>query len=217
MSFEYPSFDCGTVEFAIVNQDESAIDSSVFTATLSAVSGSTQTLSTFTQDSLKATTYNLRVKAWFTNYNTNIVSKDFTIVIQDTCESPTLTAASLPNVVYYVNSGNVELAPFSDFLDSPVYCPITYASSFSPALPGTTTITLDQATRVYTVFSDNFADVAVYTVTTKSLTPLGAETGHSFSFNVDVQDPCAVATLTIDPSTLTANPFTYLIGAAGDE
>lgn len=120
------------------------------------------------------------------DYNSNEASKDFTIVVQDTCESPTMTTASLSNVVYFINSGSVALPAFADFLDSPTYCPITYATSFSPSLPATTSITLDQATRVYSVTSTNNSDVGVYSVTTKSLTPLGVETGHSFAFNVDV-------------------------------
>ena len=39
-----PSFDCGAVQFTIVNSDNTAIDTSVFTATLTATKGSTQTL-----------------------------------------------------------------------------------------------------------------------------------------------------------------------------
>ena len=85
------SVDCGAMEFSIENQDGSAIDSAVFTASLSGVPGSTQTLSMQTDDSAKVTTYNLRVKAWFTNYVTNIGQKDFTIVVQDSCESAALT------------------------------------------------------------------------------------------------------------------------------
>ena len=61
------------MEFSIVNSaDDSAIDSAVFTATLDGNLGATQTLSTQTNDSGKVATYNLRVKAWFTNYNTNV-------------------------------------------------------------------------------------------------------------------------------------------------
>ena len=45
------------------------------------------------------------------------------------------------------------------------------------------------------------------------MTPLGKNTGVNFSFTVTFQDPCAVATLTINPSTLTANPYTYVIDA----
>ena len=31
-----------------------------------------------------------------------------------------------------------------------------------------------------------------------------------------MQDPCELATLTIDPTTLTSNPFTYVIDATAD-
>ena len=92
------------MEFSIVNSaDDSTIDSAVFTTTLSGGVGDNQKLSTYTTDSAKVGTYNLRVKAWFTSYNTNVHYKDFTIVIADGCESPTLTAATLPAKVYLIN------------------------------------------------------------------------------------------------------------------
>ena len=92
-----PLVDCGAMEFSIVNSaDESAIDSSLFTATFVGSLGATQTLSTYTTDSLKVNTYNLRIKAWFTSYNTNVHHKDFTIVIADACESPTISAPTPP-------------------------------------------------------------------------------------------------------------------------
>ena len=150
------------MEFSIVNSiDDSAIDSSLFTATLSAAEGDTQTLSVYTTDSGKVATYNLRIKAWYTNYATNLAVKDFTIVVQDDCENNlSLTAASLSNVVYYIHSGNVDLPAFTDFLNSPVYCPITYSTTFTPdPLPSSTTVTLNSSTLVYTIFSDNLAAV----------------------------------------------------------
>lgn len=92
------------MEFEIVNSaDDSAIDSAVFTATLSTTQGDTQTLSVYTADSGKAATYNLRIKAKYTSYATNVVQKDFTIVVQDACEdSLVLSAPSLSNVVYQI-------------------------------------------------------------------------------------------------------------------
>lgn len=51
LTFEYPGVDCGAVAFSVVNQDDSAIDASVFTAVLSDVLGATQTLSVHTEDS----------------------------------------------------------------------------------------------------------------------------------------------------------------------
>lgn len=58
--------------------------------------------------------------------------------------------------------------------------------------------------------------MGTYTVTISAVTPLGVDTGISFSFDVEFQDPCALATLTIDPATLTANPYTYVIDATAD-
>ena len=49
------------------------------------------------------------------------------------------------------------------------------------------------------------------------MSPLNVDTGVSFNFQIDMQDPCALATLTIDPTTLTANPsYTYTVGATAD-
>ena len=110
---------------------------------------------------------------------------------------------------------------FADFLVLPIYCPITYQTTISPLVPTSvaplvTSITLDQTTRVYTVLSDDPLAEDTYTVTTEALTPLGVATGTSFFFTVDMQDPCGLATLTIDPSTLTSNPYTYIIGQVAD-
>ena len=68
LTFAYSGIDCGVAQFAIVNQDDSAIDSAVFTATLPVSAGATQKLVYQTNNSAKAKTYNLRVKAWYTNY-----------------------------------------------------------------------------------------------------------------------------------------------------
>jgi len=48
------------------------------------------------------------------------------------------------------------------------------------------------------------------------LTPNGTPTGTQFLFTVEFKDPCDLATLTIAASTLTTNPYTYVIDAAAD-
>lgn len=147
---------------------------------------------------------------------TNIGQKDFTIDVTDTCETPTLTASSLSDEVYTINSGAQATPAFVDFLDSPTYCPISYTIAVTPTLPASSTITLDASTRIVTFDSINPQAAGDYTVTITCVTPQGADTGQNFSFVVTFEDPCDLATLTIDPSTLTGNPYTYEIAATAD-
>jgi len=144
-----PSFDCGPITFTITNTDTTAFDATVFTATLSNVVGSTQTFSTQTDVSAKKATYNLRVTATFDNYSTNTGFLDFTIVINDDCETPSLTASSLSNEVYVIHKVKQTTPAFTSFLNSPTYCPITYAIAISPSLPASdpAAITLDSPNR----------------------------------------------------------------------
>ena len=99
-----PSYNCGPVTFSITNTDGTPFDTTVFTATLSNVVASTQTFSTQTDVSAKKGTYTLRVTASFDNYLTNTGYIDFTIVINDDCETPSLTASSLTNAVYVIHT-----------------------------------------------------------------------------------------------------------------
>ena len=78
-------------------------------------------------------------------------------------------------------------------------------------------MTLDSPTRVYTINTADLAVIGTYTVTTTCMTHNGSDSGVSFDFQIDVQqDPCLLATLTIDPSTLTSNPYTYVIDDPAD-
>jgi len=122
-----------------------------------------------------------------------------------------LTAASLSNEIYNVNSGAQTTPDFADFLVSPTYCLVTYEiTSISPALPvaDPNAILIDSSTRILTFESTNLNSVAVYIVTVSCFSPLGVNTGVNFSFQIEFEDPCSLAFLTIDPSTLTANPYT---------
>ena len=133
------------MEFDIVNtSDRSALDTSVFTLNLSGDLGATQSLSVYTEDFTKIKTYELIVIAWFTNYASNIGERFFEIEIEDDCENDlSLTAPSPSDILYSINSGNMNLPAFTDFLNSPDYCPISYLTSISPTLPSSTTVSLD--------------------------------------------------------------------------
>ena len=161
------------------------------------------------------------MKAWYTSYDAaNIGQKDFTIVIQDTCENPTLTPPVFSDEIYLIGSGAqvAGLTTFS-FNVSPTYCPVTYSLGVSPTIADVGAIVLDSSDITasdITFSSSNNALEATYTVTITCLTPLGADVGSSFSFDVEFQDPCRLATLTIDQTTLTAVSYTYVIDAAAD-
>ena len=131
----------------------------------------------------------MRIKVTLVDHPENPgAQKDFTIVITDTCETPTVTASSLSNEVYVIGTGAASTPAFAAFTFTPVYCPITYSmSSISPALPTAdpSAITLDATNRLYSFNSVNLPSKALYTVTTTALTPLGVDTGVSFDFTVD--------------------------------
>ena len=101
-------------------------------------------MSTYTDDQAKVTTYNLRVKGWFTSYASNVASKDFTIIITDECNTNlSLVAPSLADQVYIIFDDMMQLPAFADFLVSPTYCTITYDKTISPAIPSQTLVILD--------------------------------------------------------------------------
>ena len=152
--------------------------------------------------------------AWYPNYATNVAQKDFTIVIQNGCESPNLTASSLSNQIYFISSGAKTTPSFDHFLVSPTYCLITYGiTSISPALPVTdsSAILLDSSTRILTFESTNLSSVALYTVTVSCYTPLGANTGVNLIFTVEFKDKCSESILTI-PSLFPFSDQSYTIG-----
>ena len=136
------------------------------------------------------------MKAWFAAYPLNLYSKDFTVIVQDSCEIPVLTPGtgssnemvltpgSLADETYLIHSGAQVTPDFGDFLLSPVYCPISYSMAISPSLPlsDPNGITLDAVARTVTFDSNDKTSENTYTVTITALTPLGADSGVSFSF-----------------------------------
>ena len=146
--------DCGVAQFQVMNIDESPLDSSIFTTSLSAVQGSTQIFSAQTDDPSKANTYNLRVKAFFTSYPTNIAQKDFTVLITNTCDLATVTPSSLSNQFYMIGSGQQNTVAFDRFVN-PSYCPFSYEMEVNPLLSAadSNAITLNSVNREYTFLS----------------------------------------------------------------
>ena len=130
-----------------------------------------------------------------------------------------MTASSLSDELYYINASAQTTPAFASFSPSPSYCPVTYGiSSISPSLPAndSNAIAISSSTRILTFYSNNLTSKATYTVQVSCFTPLGVNTGVKFTFTVDFLDPCAYATLTIDPTTLSSNPYTYVINDAAN-
>lgn len=95
-----------------------------------------------------------------------------------------LTPVSLSNEVYIIHSAAATTGDFGDFLDSPLYCPISYTMAISPALPASDPngITLDPVARTVTFYSNEKLSVNIYTVTISAITPGAVDTGINFSF-----------------------------------
>ena len=99
-----------------------------------------------------------------------------------------MTASSISNQIYIINSGIKTTTAFASFLVSPNYCPVTYAiTSISPSLPTTdnNAITLDSSLRIVKFSSTSPSSKALYTIEITCLTPLAANTGVKLSFTVD--------------------------------
>jgi len=122
---------CGGFSWQITNQDEtSPLDTSIFT-----FDSSQPSLRVWTSDSVKAGTYNLRVKVHRSNIATVKAQKDFTVILIDVCNTAstiTVTPPAPPNDEVY-NIGDPKLSlSFGAFSVSPSYCSTTLDWSVSP-------------------------------------------------------------------------------------
>ena len=71
-----PTVNCGPLEFSIENLDGTAIDPLVFTYS-PADAFNDHTFTVYTEDDLMEGPHDFVIKAWFTNYNTNVSQKNF--------------------------------------------------------------------------------------------------------------------------------------------
>ena len=85
---------CGLVQFAIKNQDESEIDSLVFSKIFNTEIGAKNMLAIQTDDYTKAGRYYLRVEATYIDLNNVKSEKDFSIDITNTCGTKAPAASS---------------------------------------------------------------------------------------------------------------------------
>ena len=74
-----PTAECGAITFEVEMQDGTALDNTIFTATLDGSLGAIQILETYTTDPAKVGTHNLKVIAYFASFATYGSEKDFTI------------------------------------------------------------------------------------------------------------------------------------------
>ena len=148
------SMDCGPFVWRVVNQVETDPLDSIFTDQVTAAPYS---LAVFTTDSSKVRTYPLRIKVWLLNWpSAPVSSKDFTVVVQDACETSFSVVPSAPpaDLEYVVARPAKVSPPFTDFEVTPAYCPFTsYMIKVTPVLlpPDDNAIVLKSETKEITI------------------------------------------------------------------
>ena len=125
---------------------------------------------------MQAGTYPLQVSTWFANYATNVVDKDFTIIIEENCETAMIvtTSAAIDNESYIVGRTAVTSGVFVKFTASSALCFVSgYMYTVSPALifPDDATIIFDRVLRSFTIQTNNLALVGDYDIRVTALTP----------------------------------------------
>lgn len=176
---------CGLATFTITNADDTPIDPTLFTETLSPTGGS-NSLTIQTNDSGKVGPYTLKLTATLIDYPTNVRSREFQIDIEDICETPiSVTPTSLVDQAYIIaRPAQLSVPDYAPFTYDPAYCPFSYDFIVSPALPAAdiAAIQLDPVTRLFTYETSNLALENIYLVTLTTLTPLGVDLGISFDY-----------------------------------
>ena len=136
--------------------------------------------------------YSLRVSVWFKNYATNVVDKDFTIIIEENnCVAPIIItpSAAIGNETFIVGRTAVTTGAFADFTASSTFCFVSgYMYTVTPALifPDDATIEFDSVLRSFTIQTDNIALVGDYDVRVTALTPNGADTGSGWNWTASI-------------------------------
>lgn len=208
-----PLLDCGPIEYTIENFDGTPVDPNVFTFTPAGGLVLENTFAVYTEDEMQEGLHDFVVKAWYTDYNTNVSTKDFTIQIDpDTaCEDAyTITpSAPIADLIYTIDTAAVMTLPFDNFIVDPPRCVLGYTFTVSPTLPlaDIGAITFDELTREFTIETSNidlvydltadgrvdqFAD---YTIRVNALTPEGVDTGIGFDWVTTLKSPCHDALL----------------------
>lgn len=216
MDFEYPTIDCGPIEFELVTQSETVPDSAVI---MLDSASDPRLIDVQTDDSAKAGTYPLRIKVKLTDWPSNPGAiKDFSIQVDDKCETiPFDITPSAPpaDFDYTVGRPAIETDPIDPFTWVPDYCPMTYKSVVTPD-PGDPTIFIfDDLSLTHTVETTDIAKAGIYTVETRAVTPLGVDTGIGNSFQITIIDPCESASLIFD-SAIVPNPYEYVLFGTPD-
>ena len=159
-----------------------------------------------------AGTYTLTVSAWFIDYDTNIADKDFTVVIQENCETAMVVTprAKINDEEYTVARTAVTTGAFAEFGAAPAHCFISgYTFTVTPVLlaPDDVAIQYNGATRDFTIETANILIVGAYNVFVTALTPKGADTATGFTWVATIKSPCGDATLTINPDIILPTPY----------
>ena len=216
MSSDETTATCPAIELAILNSDGFALDSSVFTFTSGPPAFAIET-----SDTAKVNTYVLKVTAVYTGVSyTNTGELLFIVNVVDSCSVATLTIDStiIPSVISYsiYEAVDVQTLLVSKVTSSEPGCPaielailvdddssidgtvFTVDDANAPTFYSLTTETSDTAkTSTY-----NYKVVAKYT---------GAAYTYAgeLPFQIVIDDPCASAILTIDPTIFTSLSILY--------
>jgi len=176
-----------------------------------------------------AKTYNLRVKVHRTEFSSVSAQKDFTVVLVDICNSATLLSVTPPTTperqVYTIGS-NLKEVPFGAFTLSPAYCPSSLGWSVSPPPADANAIEVSTSKQIIKIESSNLASgmetvpttsvPKSYSVTVYLVTENGTmldSGGKEIRVQVDLSNPCVLATISLAAAVPTAIPD-YLIGSA---
>ena len=217
---------CPAIELAILVDDDSSIDGTVFTVD-DANAPTFYSLTTETSDTAKTSTYNYKVVAKYTGAAYTYAGElPFQIVIDDPCASAILTIDStiIPSVIsysIYVSHSIYEVVDVQNLWVSKV-------TSSEPGCPAIELAILvdDDSSIDGTVFTVDDANAPTfYSLTTETSDTaktstynykvVAKYTGAAYTyagelpFQIVIDDPCASAILTIDPTIFTSLSILY--------
>ena len=173
-----------------------------------------------------ADTYDLRLNVAYEGSEYAIQdSLDFTVTVVDPCLDADLTIGSgilsSVNIVYSLYSpvdSQTLLLSYVTSSSAIAACPIELAiTDLNGSVFDTDVFTFNPSTNVFTIESHDITKIDDYDlkITAKYTGSKYTKTAE-LQFKVTIDDHCAQATLTIDPSIIAVNPIIYQIGYPAD-
>ena len=216
MSSDEITATCPAIRLDILNSDGSPLDPSIFIF----VSASS-TFAIETSDTTKVGTYNLKVTAVYTGASyTNIADLDFTVTVDDPCAVAVLTIDSsiIPEVISYsiYEAADEQTLLVSKVTSSEPGCPTIELSVLvdDDSVIDGSVFTVDgaNAPTSYTLTTETF-DIAK--ISSYNYKVVAKHTGATYTyagellFQIVIDNPCASAILTIDPTIFTTLSIAY--------